>query len=129
LKLGIPDGNRDVIVDRGILLECGFEELNAIDWNKGCYVGQELTARTRYRGLVRKRLIPVCIQGQTPGFQSPVLQNGLEVGEMRTVKGEWGIAMIRLEALSKPQSFHAGSATLIPHLPEWMKLPALGDEV
>jgi len=51
LKLGVPDGNRDVLIDRGILLECGFDELNAIDWNKGCYMGQELTARTRYRGL------------------------------------------------------------------------------
>jgi len=80
IKLGVPDGSRDVLIDRGILLECGFDELNAIDWNKGCYMGQELTARTRYRGLVRKRLIPVRIQGNVPAFQTPVLQEGVEVG-------------------------------------------------
>jgi folate-binding protein YgfZ len=51
LALGVPDGSRDLPVDKAILLENGFDELNAIDWEKGCYMGQELTARTRYRGL------------------------------------------------------------------------------
>jgi len=128
LKLGVPDGSRDVLVDRGVLLECGFDELNAIDWNKGCYMGQELTARTRYRGLVRKRLIPVHIQGDTPIFQSPILQGGIEVGEMRTAVKEWGIAMLRLEALSKALPFQCSNATLIPHIPHWMCLPSLHEE-
>jgi folate-binding protein YgfZ len=128
LKLGVPDGNLDVLIDRGILLECGFDELNAIDWNKGCYMGQELTARTRYRGLVRKRLIPVRIQGDTPAFQSPILQEGVEVGEMRSAQKEWGIAMIRLEALRKSLPFSCGNATVTPHVPPWMCLPSLTDE-
>jgi hypothetical protein len=128
LKLGVPDGSRDVVVDRGVLLECGFDELSAIDWNKGCYMGQELTARTRYRGLVRKRLIPVRIQGEAPAFQSPILQEGVEVGDMRTSVAGWGIAMIRLEALSKSLPFHCGSATLVPHIPHWICLPSLNDE-
>ena len=128
LKVGVPDGSRDILVDRGVLLECGFDELNALDWNKGCYMGQELTARTRYRGLVRKRLIPVCIEGETPTFQSPILQEGAEVGDMRTATKEWGIAMLRLEALSKSLPFQCGSATLIPHIPHWMCLPSLNEE-
>lgn len=128
LKLGAPDGSRDVLIDRGVLLECGFDELNAIDWDKGCYMGQELTARTRYRGLVRKRLMPVRIQGDTPAFQSPILQEGKGVGEMRTAVQGWGIAMIRLEALSKPLPFSCGNATVIPHIPQWMRLPSLTDE-
>jgi folate-binding protein YgfZ len=127
LKLGIPDGNQDVLVDRGILLECGFDELNAIDWDKGCYMGQELTARTRYRGLVRKRLVPVHIQGDPPDFQSPIFQGGVEVGNMRTAMAEWGIAMIRLEALSKPLPFSCCNATLAPRVPDWMRLPSLTD--
>jgi folate-binding protein YgfZ len=125
LKLGVPDGSRDILVDRGILLECGFDELNAIDWNKGCYMGQELTARTRYRGLVRKRLIPVRIQGAVPAFQSPVFQGSAEVGDMRTAAPGWGIARLRLEALSKPLPFQCSNATLIPHVPQWMHLPSL----
>jgi folate-binding protein YgfZ len=133
LKLGIPDGPRDVLIDKGILLESGFDELNAIDWQKGCYMGQELTARTRYRGLIRKRLIPVKIQfgqtqGEMPTCQSPVFQEGVEVGEMRSVVKEWGIAMIRLEALRKSLPFSCGDATVTPHIPPWMCLPSSTDE-
>lgn len=128
IKLGVPDGSRDVLIDRGILLECGFDELNAIDWNKGCYMGQELTARTRYRGLVRKRLIPVHIHGETPTFQSPILQDNREIGELRSTSKDWGIAMIRLEALHKSLPFSCGNATLTPHIPPWMCLPSLTDE-
>jgi folate-binding protein YgfZ len=128
LEVGVPDGSRDILIDRGVLLECGFDELNAIDWNKGCYMGQELTARTRYRGLVRKRLIPVSVQGETPAFQSLILQGGSEVGELRTVTKERGIAMLRLEALSKPLPFQCGSATLTPYIPHWMCLPSLNEE-
>src|SRR5690606_3176389 len=50
IALGIPDGSRDIEVEKGILLEAGFEELGGVDFGKGCYVGQELTARTKYRG-------------------------------------------------------------------------------
>jgi len=63
LSLGIPDGSRDLVLEKSILLESGFDELNGVDWQKGCYIGQELTARTRYRGLVKKRLTPVRIEG------------------------------------------------------------------
>jgi folate-binding protein YgfZ len=66
LSLGIPDGSRDLVLEKSILLESGFDELNGVDWQKGCYIGQELTARTRYRGLVKKRLMPVRIEGPPP---------------------------------------------------------------
>ena len=61
LALGVPDGSRDLVPEKSILLESGFDELNGVDWQKGCYVGQELTARTKYRGLIKKRLFPVRI--------------------------------------------------------------------
>ncbi len=59
LGLGVPDGSRDLVLEKSILLEAGFDELNGVDWHKGCYIGQELTARTKYRGLVKRRLVPV----------------------------------------------------------------------
>ena len=55
ISLGVPDGSRDLPVEKAILLENGFDELNAIDWDKGCYLGQELTARTRYRAAASNR--------------------------------------------------------------------------
>ena len=66
LALGVPDGSRDLVPEKSILLESGFDELNGVDWQKGCYVGQELTARTKYRGLIKKRLFPVRIEGPPP---------------------------------------------------------------
>ena len=66
LAAGVPDGSRDLPVEKAILLENGFDELHGIDWQKGCYMGQELTARTKYRGLIRKRLLPVAIDGSPP---------------------------------------------------------------
>lgn len=127
LMLGIPDGSRDMIIDRGIPLECGLDELNAIDWNKGCYMGQELTARTRYRGLVRKRLIPVTIEGNPPLFQAPVFQDGKEVGEMRTSQRGYGLALLRLESLSLPLPFYTGDTFIKPFVPGWMRLPAVNE--
>ena len=61
IKLGVPDGSRDMQLENTILLEAGFDELNGVDWKKGCYIGQELTARPKYRGRVKRRLMPVRI--------------------------------------------------------------------
>ena len=58
LSLGIPDGSRDMIIDKAIPLESGLDDLNAIDWNKGCYLGQEIINRTEHRGK-NKRILQV----------------------------------------------------------------------
>src|SRR5262249_59137891 len=76
LELRVPDGSRDLVPEKSILLEAGFDELNGVDWQKGCYVGQELTARTKYRGLIRKRLMPVKIHGPTPAPGTAVTAGG-----------------------------------------------------
>jgi folate-binding protein YgfZ len=120
LSLGVPDGSRDLPVEKAILLENGFDELNGIDWNKGCYMGQELTARTRYRGLVRKRLMPVTIEGPAPAPGTPLLLGDKEAGEMRSAAGEIGLALVRLEALGQGVLV-AGSAKLSPRKPDWAK--------
>jgi folate-binding protein YgfZ len=121
LTLGVPDGSRDLPVEKAILLENGFDELNAIDWQKGCYMGQELTARTRYRGLVRKRLLPVAIEGAAPAPGTALLQNDKEMGEMRSAAGDLGLALIRLEALDQGPLTAAG-AKLTPSKPEWVRI-------
>jgi len=125
LGLGIPDGTRDMILDKSIPLECGMGELNAIDWNKGCYMGQELTARTHYRGLVRKRLLPVTITGETPAFGTEIYQGNTPVGDMRSSIRDRGLAYLRLEALSKKEPLRCGNAQLEPFVPFWMKLEGL----
>ncbi len=120
ISLGVPDGSRDLPVEKAILLENGFDELNAIDWDKGCYMGQELTARTRYRGLVRKRLMPVAIEGPVPEFGAPLLLGDKEAGEMRSASGDMGLALVRLEALGQG-ALTSGASRLTPAKPDWAK--------
>jgi tRNA-modifying protein YgfZ len=126
LALGIPDGSRDLVPEKSILLESGFEELNGVDWQKGCYVGQELTARTKYRGLVKKRLFPVRIAGAPPAPGSALTLDGKEAGEMRSAQGGLGLALLRLDAVAEGRSLSAGDARLAVLRPEWMRLPQDG---
>jgi folate-binding protein YgfZ len=121
LAHGIPDGSRDLAVEKAILLEFGFDELNGIDWQKGCYIGQELTARTKYRGLVKKRLMPVTIEGKLPAPGTPVLQGEAEAGELRSGQDGIALALLRLEAASDGEALRAGEARLRPIKPDWAR--------
>lgn len=110
IGLGIPDGSRDIEVEKSFLLEHRMDELNAIDFKKGCYVGQELTARTKYRGNVRKRLTLVAVEGKLPPAGTPVLADGIEVGTIRSGLGGQALAVLRIE---RPDgTLEAGEATL-----------------
>jgi folate-binding protein YgfZ len=122
LSLGIPDGSRDLVLEKSILLESGFDELNGVDWQKGCYIGQELTARTRYRGLVKKRLTPVRIEGPAPPSGAAVTADGREIGEMRSSRGGLGLALLRIEPVREGKMLTAGESILVPVRPAWMRL-------
>jgi folate-binding protein YgfZ len=125
LSLGVPDGSRDMTVDKAIPLENNLDDLNAISWDKGCYLGQELTARTRYRALIRRRLFPVrLVEGPPPEPGTPVrLADGREIGEIRSVRPPFGLAMLRLEELADGAEKHcrldAGPSVITAHRPDW----------
>lgn len=126
ISLGLPEAPFDLEKEKSILLESGFDELSGVDWNKGCYMGQELTARTKYRGLVKKRLFPVTLSraGVEPG--TDVMQGGKVVGEIRSVMDDRAIAMLRLKAIGGGD-MSADSAVVHPAAPEWMQLPESDD--
>lgn len=123
LPLGVPDGSRDLQVEKALLLENGFDELNGVDWKKGCYMGQELTARTKYRALIKKRLFPVKVEGTLPAPGTPVHRDGEEVGELRSGTGDRALAMLRLDAARGGGALMAGEARIVPEIPPWMRLP------
>jgi len=87
----IPDGSRDMKIESSTLLECRIDKLNGIDWDKGCYMGQELTARMKYRGLAKRHLYTVTFKGEAPAPFSD-LPNG---GSMRSSCGDIGIALLK----------------------------------
>lgn len=119
LDLGVPDGSRDVPVEKGLLLEHNFEELNAIDFKKGCYIGQELTARTKYRGLVKKRLYKVTAVGPLPAPGTLVMRGEHEAGTMYSSADGVGLALLRLEDVATGEPLRAGEAVLHPVKPDW----------
>ena len=121
LALGLPDGVRDLEPEKTALLEAGFDELHGISWTKGCYMGQELTARTKYRGLLKRRLVPVMVEGALPAPGTPVLANGAEIGTMRSGVERRGLAVLRIDALGA--ELRCGAASLHPDIPAWMTLP------
>ncbi|HTI87958.1 MAG TPA: folate-binding protein [Alphaproteobacteria bacterium] len=125
LYYGLPDGSRDLPVEKALLLESGFDDLHGIDWNKGCYVGQELTARTRYRSLVRKLLLPVQFDGEAPPYGAAVTAGGEDIGEMRTSFDGHGIALFRVELLDKAVAastpITSGGAAINVLHPGWLK--------
>jgi folate-binding protein YgfZ len=123
LSCGVPDGSRDLPVEKAILLEAGFDELNGVDWQKGCYVGQELTARTKYRGLIKKRLMPVAVDGPLAEPGTLVMLGDREAGELRSGRDGIALALLRLEAVAEADKsgvpLVAGEARLTPHKPDW----------
>jgi tRNA-modifying protein YgfZ len=125
LEHGVPDGSRDLPVEKAILLEAGFDELNGVDWQKGCYIGQELTARTKYRGLIKKRLMPVRVEGALPPPGTPIMLDGQEAGEMRSGQDGIALALLRLEAVASAaasgEALQAGDTRLTPAKPDWAR--------
>jgi folate-binding protein YgfZ len=120
IPLGLPDGRRDMVPEKTILLEAGFDELHGVDWQKGCFMGQEITARSKYRGQIKRRLLPVEIEGDAPPPGTLIYAGEQEVGEMRSSVGHKGLAVIRLDSLNA--SLTAGNAKLTPTPPSWMNL-------
>ena len=120
LRLGLPGGSLDMEAEKTTLLEAGFDDLHGVSWTKGCYMGQELTARTKYRALLKRRLVSVRVEGALPAVGEPVFDGDMEVGTMRSSRGGIGLALLRVEAIGAAR-LTCGDAILIPHLPLWME--------
>jgi len=126
IATGAPDGSRDMEVEKSILLENGFDELQGVDWDKGCYMGQELTARTKYRALIKKRLLPVEIDGPLPESGSAITRDGKNAGVLRSVVAAadgaaLGLALLRLDALGERHEgpLMVGDAQMTAQKPDW----------
>ena len=84
IAAGVPEGSLDLTPERALMLEAGLDQLGAVDFEKGCYVGQEVTARTHYRGLVKRRLVPLTIAGDPPAIDSDIIWQGTVIGKSKT---------------------------------------------
>lgn len=127
LSLGIPEGTPDMAAERSILLENGYDDLGAVDWGKGCFIGQELTARTKYRALIKRRLAPIFYDGPAFDVGAPILTaDGKEAGEARGGMDGIGLALIKLELFDQ-EGLACDGRPVRPQRPDWARFPALSD--
>jgi len=106
----IPESGVELIPEETYILEAGFERLHGVDFRKGCYVGQEVTARMKHKTDLRKGLVRVAITG-TAAVGSPVLGDGKEVGRIFTQSGGMAIAHLRHDRIGLDLT--AGDARLV----------------
>jgi tRNA-modifying protein YgfZ len=98
LALGVPE-SADFGSDRMFALDADLDELHAVDFAKGCYVGQELTARMKHRGTARKRLLAFAAPSAVAG--AAVKAAGKDIGEIANAYPARGFALIRLDRLDE----------------------------
>ena len=121
LSLGVPE-NGDFGSDKMFALDAGLEELNGVSFDKGCYVGQELTARMKHRSTARRRLLPVAaVKGELPPAGADVRSGETSLGEITSTYGARGFASVRLDRLTEAHPpFSAGSVTVSVTKPAWL---------
>lgn len=105
----IPESGIELIPDDSYILEHGFERLHGVDFRKGCYVGQEVTARMKHKTELRKGLVRVSVSGTAP-VGTEITASGKPAGTLFTQSGGEGIAYLRLDRADPP--LVAGPATL-----------------
>ena len=100
--LGVPDGARDMKVARSTLLECNIDKVNGVDFDKGCYIGQELTARMHHRNLGKKHLRSLKFEESAPPPPfSDIEVNGKVIGNIRSSCRNIGLAVINDSAIEE----------------------------
>src|SRR6266567_3355116 len=123
LKLGVPDSD-DLPSDSVFALDAGFEELMGVSFKKGCYVGQEVTARMKHRARARKRFLIADISGEIP-FGTKLEAGGRELGTLASAKDGHALSLVRLDRLEDAQGKQvpvtAGERQVVLRKPDWMK--------
>ena len=121
-ELGIPQRNMNELQNKLFGIECNFEELNGIDFKKGCYIGQENTARIKLKNKLSKRLLPVeLIEGELN--QGDLIYNGeFEVGKV-LINNKYPFALIKYldDHFIKEIEFKSKNARLKIKKPDWIK--------
>ena len=92
-----PYSSIDLDENKSLLLENNFENLNAIDWEKGCYVGQEITARMKYRALLKKKLYPLKIKKGEASIDMELISDGKKIGEIKSIANSYILAILNIE--------------------------------
>lgn len=122
-KLGIVPKNLNKLKNKLFGIECNYEELNGIDFKKGCYVGQENTARIKLKNKLSKRLLPIqMIEGKLAEDEK-IYCNDIEIGKV-LINDNYPFALVKFldKNFDKNQTLKSKNGTFKIFLPEWLKI-------
>jgi len=122
-SLGIPQKNMNMLQNKLFGIECNFEELNGIDFKKGCYVGQENTSRIKLKNKLSKRLLPIKIISGKINVDDTILFNNKDIGKV-LINKEYPFALIKFttENFNFTTIYNTISATVKIIKPDWINL-------
>lgn len=125
ISLGVPAGGQDFQYGQSFPHEALFDQLDGVDFRKGCFVGQEVVSRMQHRGTARKRIVPVIGEAALPEPGTPVETESGALGAITSVSGAHGLVLIRLDraadALSKGEQITCGDVAIQLVQPGWAK--------
>jgi tRNA-modifying protein YgfZ len=125
IALGVPQGGADFSYGDAFPHEADMDQLGGVDFEKGCYVGQEVVSRMEHRGIARTRALPVRFDGVAPASGVPVMAGERQVGTMGSSAAGHGLALVRLDrvadALSRGEPLVAGGVPIRLSKPDWAR--------
>jgi len=122
-KLGIVPKNLNKLQNKLFGIECNFEELNGIDFKKGCYVGQENTARIKLKNKLSKRLLPIEVIDGKLSENEKIYNNNVEIGKV-LINEEYPFALIKYldKNFDKKQTFKSKNGSFKIFIPQWLEI-------
>ena len=122
-KLGIVPKNLNQLQNKLFGIECNFEELNGIDFKKGCYVGQENTARIKLKNKLSKRLLPIEIIEGKLSENEKIYNNDVEIGKILICDDyPFGLIKYKDENFDREQTFKSNNCSFKVIIPQWLKI-------
>ncbi|VIO78427.1 YgfZ/GcvT domain-containing protein [Bradyrhizobium ivorense] len=127
IATGVPRGGLDFIYGDAFPHETNMDRLNGVDFDKGCYVGQEVVSRMQHRGTARTRTVKIILDGPSPEAGAAILAGDKQVGTIGSTAGEKGLALVRIDrvadALDAGQPLTAGGLSLRLAEPDVVRTP------
>ena len=125
IRLGVPEGGLDYGFGEAFPHEALFDQLNGVEFAKGCYVGQEVVSRMEHRGTARRRIVPIESEATLPLSGSSIEVGNMPIGTIGSVSGASGLALVRLdraeEALARGVPLTAAGVKLRIRQPSFAK--------
>jgi folate-binding protein YgfZ len=122
-KIGVVPKYLNKLQNKLFGIECNYEDLNGIDFKKGCYVGQENTARIKLKNKLSKRLLPIEVIDGSLSDEEKIYNNEVEIGKV-LIDGEYPFALIKFldKNFNKDQIFKSKNCSFRICVPQWLKI-------